>query len=89
MKNIDDQIRNELFENNFNLRNIIYNMKNELINQIILIIINIIDSEEYKQIINDYIIKYNTIIIQKEEINRKLRIFNKYDEKFDSYFKDN
>ena len=47
-----------------------------------------IGSEEYKQIINDYNIKYNTINIQKEEINRKLRIFNKYDENFDIYFED-
>ena len=43
-----------------------------------------IDTEEYKKIINDILL--NIINIQKEEINRKLRIFNKYDEKFDSYF---
>ncbi len=88
MKNIDDDKRKELIENIFHLRDIIYNMEYELLSQIRQIIINLISSEEYKQIINDYNIKYNTINTQKEEINRKLRIFNKYDENFVIYFED-
>ena len=57
MKNIDDDVRKELIENIFNLRNIIDNMKNEIINQRKQINLNMIDSEEYNQILNEYYIK--------------------------------
>ena len=70
------------------LRQSIKNIINELNFQISKIYSDIINSDDFKNIINDINTKYELMNEQKEKIFSQLNIFNKYDIDFNIYFED-